>query len=91
MDESCASSQCKLQRRRYRQPHPDYEATFVTALIAGASKVDRSKQEAAQLVESDLCKCKVMAPGSKASSKEEAVTWGLLRRCPAGLRAAAFL
>ena len=24
VDESCASSQCKLQRRRYRQPHPDF-------------------------------------------------------------------
>ena len=70
--------------------YPD-EATFVTALIAGASKVDRSKQEAAQLVEADLYKCKVMPTGRKTDSKEDAITWGLLRRCHAGLRAAAFL
>ena len=70
--------------------YPD-EATFVTALIAGASKVDRAKLDAAQLVEADFHKCKAMAAGLKSSSKEDAVTWGLLRRCHAGLRAAAFL
>ena len=73
-----------------KKSYPD-EATFVTALIAGASKVDRSKQEAAQLVEADLYKCKVMPTGRKTDSKEDAITWGLLRRCHAGLRAAAFL
>ena len=73
-----------------KKSYPD-EATFVTALIAGASKVDRTKLDAAQLVEADLYKCKVMPAGRKTDSKEDAITWGLLRRCHAGLRAAAFL
>ena len=75
-----------LEKRKYA-----CEATFVTALIEAAAKVDRSKLEAAALSEDGIVTCTSVSAGLQTEDKEDAVTWGKLRRCGAGGRAAAWL
>ena len=64
------------------------EALFVTALIAGAAKADRSKLEAAALGDGGLHACQA---NRAADSKEEAITFGMLRGTGAGGRMVAWL
>ena len=59
------------------------EALFVTALIAGAAKADRSKLEAAALSDGGLHACQA---SRAADPKEEAITYGMLRGTGAGGR-----
>ena len=64
------------------------EAVFVTALVAGAGKADRSKLEAAALSSDGLYPSD---PDRSADAKDLAVLWGMLRGTGAGGRAVAFL
>ena len=64
------------------------EALFVTALIAGAAKADRSKLEAAALGDGGLHACQA---SRAADSKEEAITFGMLRGTGAGGHMVAWL
>ena len=75
-----------LEKRKY-----SCEATFVTALIAAGAKVDRSKLDAAALDETALVECTGTSAQLQTKNKEDAVTWGKLRRCGAGGRAIAWL
>ena len=76
-----------LEKRKYA-----CEATFVTALIAAAAKVDRGKLAAASLDQAGLVGVDGIANLSQqTTNKEDAVTWGKLRRSGAGGRAAAWL
>ena len=64
------------------------EAVFVTALVAGAGKADRSKLEAAALSSDGLYPSDA---DRSSDDKDKALTWGMLRGTGAGGRAAAFL
>ena len=64
------------------------EALFVTALIAGAAKADRSKLEAAALSDGGLHACQA---NRAADEKEVAITFGMLRGTGAGGRMVAWL
>ena len=57
-----------VEKRAY-----DSEALFVTALVAGAAKADRSKLEAAALSDDGLHACQA---SRAADPKEEAITFG---------------
>ena len=75
-----------LEKRKY-----PCEATFVTALIAAGAKVDRSKLDAAALSEDGLVRCTGTSAAVQTKDKEDAVTYGKLRRCGASGRAVAWL
>ena len=76
-----------LEKRKYA-----CEATFVTALIAAAAKVDRGKLVAASLDQAGLVGVDgISSVANQTMDKEDAVTWGKLRRSGAGGRAAAWL
>ena len=72
-----------VEKRAY-----DSEALFVTALVAGAAKVDRSKLEAAALSDDGLHACQA---SRAADPKEKAITFGMLRGTGAGGRMIAWL
>ena len=75
-----------LEKRKYPS-----EAVFVAALVAAGAKVDRSKLEKIALSENALVECVAVGVAATTKSKEDAVTWGKLRRCGAGGRAMAWL
>ena len=64
------------------------EALFVTALVAGAAKADRSRLEAAALSDGGLHACQA---SRAADPKEKAITFGMLRGTGAGGRMVAWL
>ena len=64
------------------------EALFVTALVAGAAKADRSRLEAAALSDGGLHACQA---NRAADEKEVAITFGMLRGTGAGGRMVAWL
>ena len=68
------------------------EAAFVAALVEAASKVNRTSMGDAALADSNVHGCGASPDeDSNPTSHEEAIKWGMLRKCRAGLRAAAWL